>query len=136
MRGWVPFEMNSLPLKKSLPPAEQINLKGTIELERKPVNSFASGLSPKDPPGKLSITAYVDTERLEQQIPYDLLPFYIRLEQQTPAQALEFPRPLEALEFSDGPHLGYAIQWFSFTAIGVIGYILLIRKVARDSAEA
>ena len=91
MRGWVPFEMNTLPLTKALPPTEEINIKGTIELGRKPTNSF---LTPQDPPGKLSITAYIDTQRLEQQMPYDLLPFYIRLEEQIPAQTLDFPKPL------------------------------------------
>jgi surfeit locus 1 family protein len=135
MRGWVPFEMNTLPLHEATPPAGEIEMIGTVEQERKPTRGMLSALTPQDPPGKLSITAYIDTERLETQMPYDLLPVYIRLENQTPAQTLEFPKPLEALEFTNGPHLGYAIQWFSFTLIGVIGYILLIRKVARDVKE-
>jgi surfeit locus 1 family protein len=134
MRGWVPFEMDTLPLSEALPPSE-VEIVGTVELELKPTPGMLSALIPKDPPGNLSITAYIDTERLEQQMPYDLLPFYIRLEQQTPAQTLDFPKPLQRLEFTDGPHLGYAIQWFSFTAIGIIGYVLLIRKMGQNGVE-
>jgi hypothetical protein len=30
---------------------------------------------------------------------------------------------------SEGPHLGYAAQWFIFSAIAVIGYPLVLRRV-------
>ena len=33
-------------------------------------------------------------------------------------------------ELSEGPHLGYAAQWFIFSAIAVIGYPLVLRRVA------
>jgi surfeit locus 1 family protein len=132
MRGWVPFELNRPPIKEALPPEGDIKISGIIELERKPSTSL---LTPKDPPGKLAITAYIDTVRLEQQMPYDLLPFYISLENQTPAQSLDLPKPMPKLEFTDGPHLGYAIQWFSFTFIGVLGYLLLIIKTAREARD-
>ena len=132
MRGWVPFELNTPPVKEATPPEGDTKISGRIELEQKPSTGFLSALTPRDPTGKLAITAYIDTVRLEQQMPYDLLPFYISLENQTPAQSLDLPRPMPRLEFSDGSHLGYAIQWFSFTLIGVAGYVLLIRKAARD----
>jgi surfeit locus 1 family protein len=32
-------------------------------------------------------------------------------------------------ELSEGPHLGYAVQWFIFSAIAVIGYPLVLRRV-------
>jgi surfeit locus 1 family protein len=134
MRGWIPFEMDTLPLREALPPPA-VEIIGTAEKELKPTSGILSALTPKDPPGKLSITAYIDTERLEKQMPYDLVPFYIRLENQTPAQSLDFPKPLQKLEFTDGPHLGYAIQWFSFTWIGIVGYVLLIRKVAQNGVK-
>ena len=34
-----------------------------------------------------------------------------------------------------GPHLAYAVQWFIFTTIAVVGYALLLRRVARDEAR-
>ena len=36
----------------------------------------------------------------------------------------------------DGPHLGYAVQWFIFTAIAVIGYPLVLRHVSRRPDRA
>ena len=41
-------------------------------------------------------------------------------------------RPLlpEAPEIGLGPHLGYAVQWFLFTAVVLAGYPLLLRRVS------
>jgi len=38
-----------------------------------------------------------------------------------------------APELDDGPHLSYAIQWFSFALIIVIGSIALLRKPGASS---
>ena len=35
----------------------------------------------------------------------------------------------------EGPHLSYAVQWFIFTTIAAGGYVLLLRKVAREPAD-
>jgi len=50
----------------------------------------------------------------------------------TPASMLVVPPP----ELSEGPHLGYAAQWFIFATIGIIGYPLVLRRVvARRGKE-
>lgn len=130
MRGWVPFALNTPPVKEATPPNETVTITGMVYLETKRPTGFLSGLTPRDPPGKLAITAYTDTARLEEQMPYDLLPLYVRLETQTPPQTGQLPLKPEGLELSEGSHLGYAIQWFAFTLIGVTGYVLLIRRTA------
>ena len=33
---------------------------------------------------------------------------------------------------NEGPHLSYAGQWFLFSVVGLVGWPLLLRKVARD----
>lgn len=48
------------------------------------------------------------------------------------AQALgssdRFPIPTDPPEPGDGPHLGYAVQWFSFAAIALIGWLVLVLR--------
>lgn len=39
--------------------------------------------------------------------------------------------PLPPPELGNGPHLGYAVQWFLFAAVGAVGYPLLLRRQAR-----
>jgi cytochrome oxidase assembly protein ShyY1 len=42
-----------------------------------------------------------------------------------PTSLLAVPPP----ELSEGPHLGYAVQWFIFSTIAVVGYPLVLRRV-------
>jgi surfeit locus 1 family protein len=49
-----------------------------------------------------------------------------------PASILPVPPP----DLSEGPHLGYAVQWFIFSVIAVIGYpLVLLRVAARRGKE-
>ena len=41
-----------------------------------------------------------------------------------------------ARELSEGPHLSYAIQWFSFAAIAVVGAVILLRRERRAPTAA
>ena len=54
------------------------------------------------------------------------LPFVIQLETRDPAAGLPRRWPLPALD--NGPHLSYAIQWFSFAVIALVGTAVLIRR--------
>lgn len=54
------------------------------------------------------------------------LPFVIQADMPDPARGLPRRWPLPA--FDDGPHLSYAIQWFSFALIALVGTAVLIRK--------
>jgi surfeit locus 1 family protein len=75
-------------------------------------------------------------------LPYPLLPVYIQVTPvngQSPDIALgmttqqlaslKTPIPSQpVLDLSEGPHLGYAIQWFSFAVILGLGYPFYIRR--------
>jgi surfeit locus 1 family protein len=43
--------------------------------------------------------------------------------------------PVPPPDLGDGPHLGYAVQWFLFAAVGVVGYPFLLRRRARDRGD-
>ena len=54
------------------------------------------------------------------------LPFVIQQEEQDPRRGLprRWPQPV----LDDGPHLSYAIQWFSFAVIVLVGTAALLRS--------
>jgi cytochrome oxidase assembly protein ShyY1 len=58
----------------------------------------------------------------------------IRLERQEPPQPGDVPRALggDAVETDEGPHLSYAVQWFLFASVALIGWPLLLRRQARQ----
>jgi len=74
----------------------------------------------------------VDPAALRDSLPYALLPFVIQELPSSPTSPNLHQRPVRwpAPELSDGPHLSYAIQWFSFAVIIVVGSFALAKKRA------
>lgn len=77
----------------------------------------------------------VDPAALRDSLPYPLLPFVIQELPGSPTSPTspDLPQPpvrWPAPEVSDGPHLSYAIQWFSFAVIIVVGSFALAKKRA------
>jgi surfeit locus 1 family protein len=95
---------------------------------------------PTDPvEGDLGVLARVDLDRYADQVGYDVLPAYIQLVASDPPEAAPADGapalvPLGAPTPDEGPHLSYAVQWFIFSTIAAGGYVLLLRRVARDQA--
>ena len=128
-RGWVPFDLDTPPVAEAAPPEAPVAVTGILQ----PSQPQPAGLSAKDPPtGELDAVFWVDTARLSRQLPYTLEPVYLELATQTPAQNRPLPVPPPAPEVTRGPHLSYALQWFSFALIGTVGYGLLLRSVVRE----
>ena len=57
-----------------------------------------------------------------------------RLEANTASNAIPTRNALERPGLDEGPHLSYAIQWFTFSAIAAGGYLLILRRIARTRA--
>jgi surfeit locus 1 family protein len=126
-RGWVPLDADEVPVTAAAPPEGEVTVTGWI----RPAQTRGA-LGPTDPEeGRLVTMNRVDIERIQQQVPYPLEPVYLSALEGTEG---ELPVPASGPTFEDeGPHLGYAIQWFSFALIGVVGYFFLLRRAARRS---
>ena len=136
-RGWVPFALDNPPIREAAPPTGQVQVTGILQPaqpEPKGDGFLGSlGLVQKDPAaGKLDAVFFVDPARIGVGRPYTLEPVFLELAAQTPAQSGQLPVPPPPPEISQGPHLSYAFQWFSFALIGVVGYVVLLRGVLHD----
>jgi surfeit locus 1 family protein len=90
--------------------------------------------------GKLDVLARVDLDRFGAQVGYDLLPAYVQLVASDPPEPSPADGSAELValgppEPDEGPHLSYAVQWFIFTTIATVGYVVLLRKVAAEEAK-
>ena len=127
-RGWVPIDATDPPVVGAEPVAVDVVVSGIIR-----PGQVRQGLGPIDPEtGELDRIARVDIERLQQQLDLDLYPFYVLLEEQSPAQSSGLPAIQDPPSPDSGPHLSYAIQWFVFSTIAAVGYPILLRRTARD----
>lgn len=134
-RGWVPYEMDRPPLSAAQPTEGTLNIEGWLEEPQIPPSGSFAFMAPRDPPsGELERLFYVDLERLAQQIPgLDTRAWLVMSGQLQEHEGYPYPNRVEPLD--EGPHLGYAIQWFSFAVIGIAGYWFLMRNVLRSERK-
>lgn len=118
-RGWVPLGLDEVPVTEAAPPEGAVTVQGWLRPSQP-----RPPLGREEPEGDLDILNRVDLGRIEDQIPYPLFDMYlVEMGERT-----DLPIPVEPPDFSDeGPHLAYAIQWFGFAVIGVVGYYFLLR---------
>ena len=84
-----------------------------------------SGGRPDGPAGFRRVLFRMN-DSLLPRFPYPLATAYIQALPE-PGSGIR-PTRLPAPEFDEGPHLGYAIQWFSFATIGIVGWIALVNR--------
>jgi surfeit locus 1 family protein len=126
-RGWIPLVLDEVPVTEALPPEGTVTVEGWVRSTQ--VRGALGPIDPED--GRLVTMSRVDIDRIEQQLPYDLDPVYLSL---LGGEVDELPVTAPPPSFEDeGSHLAYAIQWFSFALIGLVGYFFLIRRSARRS---
>ena len=130
-RGWVPLDIDEPDAPEAAPPSGEVDVEGVL---------FSSE---GDPPGAVdtggpaeTTLSKVDLQTIQAQLPYPIAPSYLVLQRQTPAQPDGLPEPSPLPELSDGPHLSYAIQWFTFAVIAVAGFVVLALREDRDAHAA
>ena len=81
------------------------------------------------PAGAVKVTGVV--------LPGDDAPV-LRLERQDPPQPDGVPTALggDAVETDEGPHLSYAVQWFLFAAVALVGWPILLRRSMAATAPS
>lgn len=127
-RGWIPFRFApGEPRPESAAPTGQVTVVGMVRETVEP-----EGIQSADPDGRLDALARPDLLRYQEQLSYDIWPVLVQAEQ---PESTEFPIRLERPELDEGPHLGYAVQWFIFATIGLIGYPLVLRRIAHSEGR-
>jgi surfeit locus 1 family protein len=70
---------------------------------------------------------YADVRGIGEQMPYAILPVYVQAAGTARADGMPVAGT-PVLELTEGPHRGYAMQWFAFAAILVVGYPIYVRR--------
>jgi len=132
-RGWIPYEMADPVQRAQFRDAVgEVEVSGILQQSQARPGSFA----PADPPlgpdrPRLDAWHRVDIPRIQEQVPYTLLPLYLEEAQTADAArspVRRFPRAAPEIALSEGAHLGYAVQWFAFAGILLGGYTLFFRQ--------
>lgn len=127
-RGWIPAEGNSAPSDwRNFDEAGEVKVSGQIRLgQTKPAFGGVADALPANGE-RLAIWNNADLVRIAGQLPYPVLPVYIQVNADASDTVPPIPFQPE-LDLTEGPHFGYALQWFTFAAILFFGYPFFIRK--------
>jgi surfeit locus 1 family protein len=122
--GWVPLGMTLADAKSLIEPGP-VEVEGLLRPSqvRPPVGR-------EEPEGYLEVVNRIDLDRLQFQFEAALAPFWLELT--APDDPAALPVPVEPPVVDAGPHLSYAVQWFSFAAIALIGIVFLARREVRS----
>lgn len=74
---------------------------------------------------------YINSTALATALPYPVLNGYLGALSVEPPQTGGF-QPVTPPELSDGPHFWYAMQWFLFSALALLGIVVFIRGDLRE----
>lgn len=133
-RGFVPpTQAAGVDPTPAPPPDGEVTVTGWLELS----GAQPTGIGARDPDtGTIDTVFHADVDRIDQQTSSDLLPMILHLGTQEPAPDGDLPIPQPLPSDDDGAqNLSYAVQWFSFTAIALVGYGIVLRRKLRDARD-
>jgi surfeit locus 1 family protein len=134
-RGWVPADGNASPEGWSrYDESGRVEVQGVMRLG--PDKPDVGGIpDPTLAPGqtRLDYWNFANLERISQQMPYPILPVYIQPNVNPEDVTPPIPYQPE-IELTEGPHFGYALQWFTFATILVLGYPFYIRRQIKEKS--
>ena len=119
--GWFPLGVAPGRAADLFPPSGRIELTGLLRADQR-----RPAFGRREAEGHLDTVARIDIGRIQEQVGLPLLPFWIQLVGPDDPQRLPIPVPVPAVD--EGSHFSYAIQWFSFGSIALVGYVALMRR--------
>lgn len=133
-RGWIPYEDYQSGDWGEFAELGQVEVRGMIRVaQTRPTIGFRSDPTPAPGEGPLKTWNILNVPRIAEQLPYTLLPVYIQQAPDPSWNSMPY-RGLPVIELTEGSHLGYAVQWFSFALILGIGYPLYVQRQQSETA--
>jgi len=135
-RGWIAFDqgLGLDPRQLAGDAAASSTIQGVLlPGQAEPALAFLADQVPAAGEPPLVSWRVVNLDGLQAQMPFQLYPLYLAQTAPLPDAEGE-PLPVYEPDLSNGPHLSYAIQWFSFAAIALVGGTALLGRRHRRRA--
>jgi surfeit locus 1 family protein len=130
VRGLVPPGTSGPPAPGYEHADGRMSIEGPLQLGEQP-----TAIGESDPAnGQLTSLSRLDLAYIDRWVEGDVLPVMLMLDGWTVPYPQATPEPIPERELTEGSHLGYAVQWFSFALIVVIGVAALVYKAGSEDA--
>lgn len=117
-RGWIPADERNLPERAKFETSEIVSVTGYLRASVEQASLFF--LPENGDEGAKLEWQTLDLAAIQGQIEQPLVDWVLVLTDPVESASPQ-PIPQPDLDLSEGPHLGYALQWFSFAAIALVG---------------
>ncbi len=134
-RGWIPADGNDSPADwRKYDQPGLVTLQGQMRLgQAKPDMGGVPDPTLTPEQTGLDFWNIVNLERIQDQVPYPLLNVFVQPDVD-PVDA-EPPIPYQPeIELTEGSHQGYAIQWFTYATILIVGYPFFVRQQMKEKS--
>lgn len=133
VRGWIPLPVAEKGPGSAMtsPPDGEVAVTGVLRRTQR--RGSVGSIDPAA--GQLDYLSRVDLERIDQQYSKDLVPAFVLLDAQQPKQPGNLPQPASLELPNPSQNISYMVQWWIFATIALIGYPLILRKVARSRSR-
>jgi len=132
-RGWIPAQGNANPSDwRKYDQTGEVTIDGIIRLG--PSAPELGGIpDPELPAGQTRLYFWnnINMERIGKQMPASLLPVFVQPNPDPVPAGPPYPYQ-PTIEISEGPHLGYALQWFTFATLLFFGYPFFLRNQLKN----
>lgn len=139
-RGWVPISYTP-DGDQTYPTPGTVTVTGIVRLSQSAPDFGIIGDATPLPGERLAVWSLANVTAIAAQLPYHILPVYI---QRAPDSTLpadvnlwtdaDLPYPsLPEIEITEGPHMGYALQWFTFALILGLGYPIYLAQQKKQN---
>ena len=133
-RGWIPIDQAEAAAGGAFRGPETGTVRGLVRYSQDtPARQAVSAPTIAGNQRRREAWIWIDIARFQQDLPYQLLPFYIQRAPETATNQL--PIAEEPPVLNAGMNLGYAGQWFTFAVILVVGYIVAFGRRPINDGE-
>jgi len=128
-RGWIPLDDSEPAHWSQFDQPGMVSLTGILRVSLEKGEIGRALVDPTLSPGQVGLDFwnFVNLPRLQEQMPYPILPVYIQPDPSNDPQALPYTL-VEEPDLDPGAHVGFALQWFFYAGLLLIGYPIWIGK--------
>lgn len=135
-RGWIPIDYTTPESWRQFDQPGTVVVQGVL---RQSLDKGEMGSAVHDPtlaPGETSLDYwnFINLPRLQEQLPYPVLDMYIQQSPGTNSETLPHSL-LEQPDLDPGAHIGFALQWFFYAGLLLVGYPVWLRWQKKPSQD-
>lgn len=128
-RGWIPMEYKTPESWREFDEPGTVTVQGILRpslVKSEMGNALADPtLSPGE--SRLDYWNFANLGRIQQQLPYPILEVYVQ--QASASNPEEIPyRHIDQPDLAPGNNMGYAVTWFGFAALLLVGYPVWLKR--------